>query len=153
MIRGITQLAGRKRNGRFRWLRILLLFLGTLILLPDTPLALNAQNQTQGYWRHSASSRISHVLNHDLNLDGVDEFLIAAENGRVELLNSVGNLQWSFPAGDIIQAINILNIDDDPEHEIALVANRKLTVISAGGSELWSIELNTISGAPGAARL
>ena len=145
MTRGISQQAGSKQYGRFPWLRALLLFLVVLLLLQDTPTRLNAQNQTQAYWRHSASSRISHVLNHDLNLDGVDEFLIAAENGRVDLLNSVGNLQWSFPAGDIVQAVNILNIDEDDESEIALVANRQLTVLSVGGTEQWSIELNILN--------
>ena len=144
MIRGNGQLADRKQNGRFPWLTTLFLFGILLFLLQPPPAPLNAQSQTQGYWQHSASSRISHILNHDVNLDGVDEFLIAAENGRVELLNSVGNLQWSFPAGDIIQAIRILNIDPDPEPEIALVTNRNLTVLSIGGTEQWSVELNTI---------
>ena len=145
MIRGNTQLAGLKQNGRFRWLRILTLLLSLLFLLQNKTPSLNAQSQTQAYWRHSASRRISHVISHDLNLDGVDEFLIAAENGRVDLLDSVGNLQWSFPAGDIIQAINILNIDEDPEKEIALVANQNLTVLSTGGSQHWSVVLNTIA--------
>ncbi|MCA9945868.1 MAG: hypothetical protein KC449_20435, partial [Anaerolineales bacterium] len=145
MTRGNSQLAGFCKNGRFRWRRFLLLIFLSFLFWQISSASLNAQTQTPAYWRHSASSRISHVINHDMNQDGVDEFLIAAENGRVELLNSIGNLQWSYPAGDIIQAINILNIDNDPELEIGLVAERQLTLLSTGGSELWSIPLNTIT--------
>ena len=141
MTRGNSQLAGFPKNGRFRWPCLLLLLLISLLFWQDNPTTLHAQSQTPAYWRHSASSRISHVINQDMNQDGVDEFLVAAENGRVELLNSIGNLQWSIPAGDVIQAINTLNLNDDPELEIALVANRSLTVLSMGGTELWSIPL------------
>jgi outer membrane protein assembly factor BamB len=144
MTRNHVQLAGKKKNGRFCWLRFLLLLIGILLLLQNSPSQLYAQTQTQAYWRHSASRRVSHVLNNDINLDGVDEFLIAAENGRVELLDSVGNLQWSYPAGDIIQAINILNIDEGSSQEIVLAANRNLTLLNADGTELWSVELTTI---------
>lgn len=145
MTRGFLQLAGFKKNGRSRWPHLLLLLLSSFLLWQNNSIPLYAQTQIPAYWRHSASSRISHVINHDMNQDGVDEFLIASENGRVELLNSIGNLQWSYPVGDIIQAINILNVDDDPELEIALVANRNLTLLSAGGSVLWSIPLNGIT--------
>ena len=145
MTRGFLQLAGVKKNGRSRWPTLLLLLFSSFLLWQNNPTPLHAQTQIPAYWRHSASSRISHVINHDMNQDGVDEFLIAAENGRVELLNSIGNLQWSYPAGDIIQAINILNIDTDPELEIALVANRNVTLLSPGGSELWSMPLNSIA--------
>ena len=71
--------------------------------------------------------------------------MIAAENGRVDFLSSVGNLQWSYAAGDIIQAINTLNINSDSAPEIALVADRNLSLLTVGGSELWSIELTTIA--------
>ncbi len=145
MTRGNSQLAGFGKNGRSHWSYLLLLLLISLLFWPNGPVALHAQTQTAAYWRHSASSRISHVINRDMNQDGVDEFLVAAENGRVELLNSIGNLQWSIPAGDVIQAINILNLDDEPELEIALVANRNLTVLTMGGSEIWSVPLNTIT--------
>ncbi len=145
MTRGNTQLAGFKKNGRFHRLPLLLFLLSLILLLHLPPPPAQAQNQSQAYWRYAASRRISHVLTHDFNQDGVDEFLIAAENGRVDLLNSVGILQWSYPAGDIIQTINILNIDDDPAEEIVLVANRNLIVLSAGGSLLWSVELNIIT--------
>ncbi len=145
MTRGNSQLAGFWQNGRFHWPQFLLLFLISLLFWQATPNTLYAQTQTPAYWRHSASSRISHVINRDINQDGVDEFLVASENGRVELLNAIGNLQWSIPVGDLIQAINIFNLDDDPELEIALVANRRLTTLSMGGTELWSIPLNTIT--------
>ncbi|MCA9954529.1 MAG: hypothetical protein KC434_07405, partial [Anaerolineales bacterium] len=142
---GNAQLAGFLKNGRFHRLPLLVLLLTLFILLPTQPQPAAAQDQVQAYWRHSASRRISHVITHDVNRDGVDEFVIAAENGRVDLLSSIGALQWSFPAGDIIQAINVLNIDDDPEEEIALVSNRQLTMLSSGGTQLWSIELMPIA--------
>jgi len=145
MTRGNSQQAGFGKNGRSRWPSFLLLLLLNLLFWQDNPTTLQAQSQTPAYWRHSASSRISHVINQDMNQDGVDEFLVAAENGRIEFLNAIGNLQWSIPTGDVIQAMNILDLDDDPELEIALVANRNLTVLSMGGTELWSIPLNTIS--------
>lgn len=145
MTRGNSQPASFRKNGRSRWLYLLALLLCSFFFWQNNPTNLHAQTQTPAYWRHSASSRISHVISQDMNQDGVDEFLVAAENGRVELLNSIGNLQWSIPTGDVIQAINILNINADPELEIALVANRKLTMLSLGGSELWSITLHTIT--------
>ena len=144
MQRGKAQLVGNKRNGRTLWLRLFPLCLSLFLLLQNSPATLNAQSQSQAYWRHSASGRISHLVNHDFNLDGVDEFLVAAENGRVDMLNSVGSLQWSFPVGNIVQAVSVANIDGDPEPEIALAANRTLTVLSVGGSQLWTAELNTL---------
>lgn len=145
MTRGNAQLAGFMKNGRFHRWPLLVLLLTLLILLPAAPQPAAAQDQIQAYWRHSASRRISHVLTRDINRDGVDEFVIAAENGRVDLLSSMGALQWSFPAGDIIQAINVLNIDDAPEQEIALVSHRQLTLLSSGGIQLWSVELMPIN--------
>ncbi|MBK8900767.1 MAG: VCBS repeat-containing protein [Anaerolineaceae bacterium] len=145
MTRGNAQLAGLLQNGRFRRLPLLVLLLTLFLLLPTTPQPAQAQDQTQAYWGHSASRRISHVITHDVNRDGVDEFVIAAENGRVDLLSSMGALQWSFPAGDIIQAINVLNIDEGPQEEIVLVSNRQLTMLSTSGTPLWSVELTPIS--------
>lgn len=142
---GNAQLAGLLQNGRFRRWPLPVLLLTLLFLLPITPQPAAAQDQIQAYWRHSASRRISHVITHDVNRDGVDEFVIAAENGRVDLLSSVGALQWSYPAGDIIQAINVLNTNDSPEEEIALVSNRQLTLLSSGGLALWSVELAPVT--------
>jgi hypothetical protein len=145
MTRGNAQLAGLLQNGRFyRW-PLLVFLLILFVLLPNAAQPAAAQDQIQAYWRHSASRRISHVITHDINRDGVDEFVIAAENGRVDLLSSVGALQWSFPAGDVIQAINVLNLNDDPEEEIALVSSRQLTILGSDGALLWSVDLTPIS--------
>ena len=131
MTRGIPQLAGFGQNGRLRWRRILLLYSSLfLLVLQQTPSSVQAQNQTAAYWSHSASSRISHIINQDLNQDGVDEFIVASENGRIELLNSVGNVLWSYAAGDIVQALTVLNMDEDPELEIGINILDKSLVIN-----------------------
>ncbi|WP_420631345.1 AAA family ATPase [Candidatus Leptofilum sp.] len=145
MKRGTTQLAGFGKNGRFGWPILFLLLLTGFLLWQSPPQTAFAQEQNPAYWRHSAPRRINHILNEDINHDGVDEFVIAAENGRIELLNSVGDLQWSHAAGDIVQAIGTANLDGDQAMEIAFVSERNLTVLNSEGRELWSSVLNTLA--------
>lgn len=146
MTRGTTQPVGFYKNGRSRWrhLPLLLLFL-TLLFWPASTPSLLAQTQNPAYWRHSAPSRISHILNDDFNQDGVDELLIAAENGRVELLDSTGDLQWHYLSEEAVHAVSTLNLNNEPDLEIALAANRQLTMLSGDGSTLWTSELQTLA--------
>ncbi|MCB8948380.1 MAG: AAA family ATPase [Ardenticatenaceae bacterium] len=138
MKRGSTKLAGFYRNGRSRWLALLLLLVIALLIGPKPLLA---QTQNPAYWRHSAPSRISHIINDDFNQDGVDEFLIAAENGRIELLNSVGDLQWHYLSEGTVQTIGALNLDGDDDLEIALAVDNQIVMLGNGSTVLWSKEL------------
>ncbi|MCA9916596.1 MAG: AAA family ATPase [Anaerolineales bacterium] len=145
MTRGSQHLASLCKNGRSRWPTWLLLLLISLLLAQIPTQAVLAQEQNPAYWRHSAPRRISHILNADVNQDGVDEFVIAAENGRIELLDSAGSLQWSYPARDRIQSITTLNLNADARLEIAYVAGRSLNILSSEGSLIFTTTLNTLT--------
>jgi outer membrane protein assembly factor BamB len=121
---------------------LLLLTLWVIFLLPTTSLL--AQTTDNSYWRYAAARRLTHVIPADINNDGIAEFLVAAENGKIDLLNAHNAaLEWSYDAGGIIQALNSINIDgpENPEREVMLVTENLLILLDHTGSELWRIEL------------
>lgn len=111
------------------------------------PTATTAQDQSQNYWRYSASREIDQIIISDVNHDGVDEFVLAAESGRIDLLSSDGILQWSYrDEADLpVRAVNTLNIDkaSHPPQEIVLISNNQLTLLDNEGNELWQKRLKT----------
>lgn len=131
---------------RLIWL-ILLILLATL-LLPGQPL--EAQTGDGSYWRYAAARRLTHVIPADINNDGIDEFLVAAENGEIDLLNANNaTLEWSYDAGGVIQALNSINIDgeENPEREVILVTGSQMTVLTLLdhlGQEIWRIDMAPI---------
>ncbi len=119
--------------------------MGTLLvfhlLFPQT---ITAQVESpNNYWRHSASFRIEQLLPVDIDNDNVDEFLIVAENGNVELLSSDGISLWSYRSSESVLTIGTLNIDgtQHPEREIVLGLQNKLILLSTTGQELWQTDV------------
>ncbi len=123
------------------------LFLCTLFLLTTFPTPSKAQQQTQNYWRYSAAGEIEQVIVSDINHDGIDEFILATETGRIDLLSSDGVLQWSYQddVGLPIPVLNSVNIDatTNPAQEIALVSNNQLILLDNEGNLLWQTRLKT----------
>ena len=66
----------------------------TLLLLAlsrHTKIALaQSQSDIPSYWQYSASGRIRHILNADIDGNGIDDFVVADENGRVEMVGAQG---------------------------------------------------------------
>ena len=118
-----------------------------LLLFVFSPYPTTAQEQSQNYWRYSASREIDQIIVSDVNHDGVEEFVLAAESGRIDLLSSDGILQWSYrDEEDLpVRAINTLNIDQasHPPQEIALISNNQLTLLDNEGNQLWQKRLKT----------
>ena len=130
----------------FYVLRLLLLTLIPLVLAQHA-IPATAQSQSANYWRHPASRRLNHVVPADVNYDSVDEFLVVAENGKVDLLNSDGKPNWSYTAGEPILAVATANVDgpDQPELEIVLAARNRLILLSAEGQELWQVAIKPVA--------
>ena len=68
------------------------------------------QPESPSYWQYAASGRIVHVEPADVDADGVDEFLIADENGRVELISAYGRQLWTHTATEPILTVKAINI-------------------------------------------
>jgi hypothetical protein len=112
------------------------------------PTAVAAQTQPENYyWRHAAARRLTHVLPTDINRDGVAEFLIAAENGKLDLISANnGLLQWSYLAGDTIQALTTLQTEADPTtpQYVALVIGNELVLLDNQSNEQWRQPLTAV---------
>ncbi len=124
-------------------------WLALLVLLAARPYPSPAHAQSpptdSAYWRYSAARRLTHVIPADMNGDGVMELLLAAENGRVDLLNAHNaQLEWSYTAATPILALHPINVDgaDHPLLETALVtADNRLILLDAGGQASWRVPL------------
>jgi outer membrane protein assembly factor BamB len=103
------------------------------------------------YWQYSAARRLTHVLAADVNRDGVAEFLLAAENGEIDLLNAHNAFrEWSYLAGDPVQALNVVNVRDGElsRLEIALATRDELILLDDRGGELWRVALTAVDTPP-----
>lgn len=128
---------------------VFLLALLSAILLFD-PRPAVAQSQSPAYWRYPASGRLQHTTLADVNHDGIEELLVVAENGKVDLLGADGQREWSYTSQDPIQAIGTVNVDgpSQPELETVLSTSRQLVLLSAQGAELRRVNLVPFSAPP-----
>jgi outer membrane protein assembly factor BamB len=81
----------------------------------------------------------------DVNHDGVDEFIVVANDSDVVLVGSDGRAQWQTPfqAGDKVRQLTTVNVDGN-EHEareIAFTTGDQLVLLSDQGSEIWRTHL------------
>lgn len=130
-----------------RWQKpgLLLLFTLLLLLLPTTA---STQTQTTGYyWRYSASQRLDHLLPTDVNHDGIDEFLVVAENGEIDLVRSDGVSIWRYTTDEPVLAINTANVNgpDHPQQEIIVGVRNRLLLLSTEGNLLWETTLKVVT--------
>ncbi|MCI0393571.1 MAG: PQQ-binding-like beta-propeller repeat protein, partial [Chloroflexi bacterium] len=116
----------------------LLLFLFLLLARPGPGAA---QSPTRAYWRYDAPGRLNHLLVHDVNQDGIDEFIVVAGNTNVTLVGSDGRARWtaSVQISEPIRQLAALDIADNlPAHdEIAVGTAGQLMLFSDSGEKLW----------------
>lgn len=127
---------------RWFWPALLLLALWFY----QTPTAAG-QSQTSNYWQYPASARLNHLILADLNDDGVEEFLLADDNGKVDVLNADGVLEWSYTAQGPITAITAFNANGD-EHlpqEVVLATENSLILLSNQGELIWQRRIRAMS--------
>jgi hypothetical protein len=130
-----------------RWLLLLLavIILGSLISnVKDT----SAQDQLElpSYWKFSSSDRLSEVKVADVNLDGMDEFLIVDENNRVNQLSTSGKMVWNFTAPEQVISLTTITLDDNDELKTGIVLGMPnlLILLSADGEEIWRTAINPL---------
>ena len=105
-----------------------------------------SQNPAAPYWQYQSSGPLRHVVPTDLDEDGVDEFVLVDELGRVTLVNAKGEREWSQAAGAPVTAVGILpqSLSDNPGQAIILGLENNLTYLSNYGDELWKIPLTAV---------
>ena len=135
------------KPARSRPIAILLLL---LLLLPALFGRAAAQGQGQSdlptYWQYATSGRLLQLANTDIDLDGVEEFIIADENNHVDLVNAAGKQLWSYIAPDRITAVTAVPLlsDEGPAMGIALGLPNMIILLSAGGEEVWRAPVNPL---------
>lgn len=140
---GMTRAASDRSYHHYRlWQAIILLCL-SLFLPTLTSAKAQERGRPQSYWQYTASGRLDTVVTADINGDGIDEFLILDENGRLTLLLADGSEEWSQPSPDPITAIGVVDILDNqtPEQEIAIAGMGYLAVWDARGDLVWRASL------------
>ncbi len=125
-----------------------ILLLATSLLLLPTPLA--AQSPSTSYWQYSTASRLQLINLADVNQDGVDELLVADENGQVSLVNANGRAIWSYETLEQVFVMSALNVDgtDEPDLEVVLGTRQNLILLSASGELIWNIPISVVSVPP-----
>lgn len=124
---------------------ILLACLLTLPLTPFNPTTTHAQTEAQdNYWSYDASGELANIVVADVNHDGLDDFLVVANENNLSLLNGAGGTLWGpYRADDPILYVTAVNIDgpDNPELEIAVGTRTHLILLTAVGQEIWRTEI------------
>jgi hypothetical protein len=101
----------------------------------------SAQDQVElpSYWQHSSSGRLNAIQTADINLDGVEEFLIVDENNRIDLISASGELLWNFVAPNTLTSVGVISLNDsgEPSSGIVIGMPNLLILLSAEGEEIW----------------
>ncbi len=116
-----------------------LVLLWLLLILQSANVAAQNQPELPSYWQYSTSGQLGNVLTSDVDLDGVEEFLIVDENNHVDLINSSGKPLWNFIAPDSVTAVGIVDIGESGESQPTIVIGipNELILLSADGKEIW----------------
>ncbi len=114
-----------------------------MLLVRSSSASAQTQPNVPAYWQYSASGQLHHVLPADINQDGVDEFIIADANGRIDLITASGKQQWSYAAPKPILAIATINTggNEHPELEVLIGVANQLILLSSAGKELWRTQV------------
>ncbi len=144
----LTHTAALPSRGRFRhplWLALLCLSL--LLPLAGSALAQD-RSRPQSFWQYAASGRLDTVVTADVNGDGVDEFLVLDENGRLTLLLADGSQAWTYLSPDPVATIGVVDLlgNQTPEKEIALAGTGYLMVLDLAGDLVWRVSLPSATG-------
>lgn len=138
---------GHSRFTRLLW-RVLVLLCLSLVLSPLPKATAQDRNRTQSYWQYAASGRLDTIVTADVNGDGVDEFLVLDENGRLTLLLADGSQEWTYLSPDPVATVGVVDILDSqsPEREIAIAGTGYLMVLDMAGDLVWRVTLPTATG-------
>ena len=133
-----------------RSIRLLVLFM--VLILGSLSTQVNhssAQDQVDlpSYWQHSTSGRLSKVRAADINLDGVEEFLVVDENNRVDLISATGKIAWNFVAPNRVTSLEVITIDENGDFRPAIVIGmpNQLLLLSPEGEEIWRTAINPLN--------
>lgn len=138
----------------------LIVTLGSVLLLLPAQQT-NAQedqpSQRVSYWEYTASGRLYASVAADMDQDGIDEFILADENGQVALISADGELVWSYDALEPVLALTAINLHNaaHPRLEVVLALQNRIVALSTEGERLWQRSIvpgtpQTISGAANA---
>lgn len=124
--------------------RLLLTVICSLFLL--IPSLLFSQSQATPYWQYEASARLEHVVPADLDGDGIDDFLIIDELGRVTFINAKGEREWSQEVGFPVTAVGIVPqpLSPTPGQIIALGLENELVLFTSYGDEIGRVPLTAV---------
>ena len=117
-----------------------------LIFLLLPPATAAAQTQSPSYWQYRAADRLQHVLAADMDGDGIDDFIVVDENGKVDLLDATGSLQFSYTAPEPVLAVDAIDnaASSQSEQGIVLGLRNRLIRLSAAGTEIWQVPLTSL---------
>lgn len=133
-------------TSRFFRFTLYCLLLTAYCLLSSSPSA-HAQPAPVSYWQYSASGQLLHITPADVNRDGVDELLVADENGNVVLVDANGLAQWRFTAPETILAMGAANLIgvESSALEVFVVTQTYLIVVNENGDEQWRTQITAVS--------
>jgi outer membrane protein assembly factor BamB len=132
------------------WPKLAFTFLGLFLalLLGQQVHPISAQSESPAYWRYDAPGQLNLIVPTDINLDGVDEFIIGAGDTNVILVGADGRPQWSIPyqtSRPIRQLVSAnLNGREDGSDEIVIGTHGQLTVITSEGETIWQRPLTGV---------
>ncbi len=108
----------------------------------------DAQEQVElpSYWQYASSGRLNLVHPVDVNLDGVDEFLIVDDNNRIDLTTASGETLWSRIMVNRVTALAVVNLAENGGMEPGIVVGmpNQLIMLSAEGDEIWRTAINPL---------
>ncbi len=126
----------------------LLLFglLLALICVFLSPTSTQSQSQAAPYWQYDASGPLQYAVPADLDDDGVEEFVLIDELGRVTLVNAKGEREWSQEIGAPVTAVSITPepFPHTPGKAITLGLENELVLLSNYGDEIWRIPITAV---------
>jgi hypothetical protein len=138
-------LRSRLRSPIRRRLAFLIFLIWVILPTPHLTLA-QSQSDLPIYWQYAASGRLTHLAMGDVDRDGIDEFIIADENNRVDLVDAAGKQIWSFVAPDRVTSIAAYSAADSENRPMGVVVGlpNQLLLLSSSGAEVWRTPINPI---------
>ena len=129
-----------KTSSSSELIRVLLLFICLSILFVNRQVV-HAQDSSPAYWRYDAPGRLSLIEVTDINRDGVDDFIVVADDVNIVLVGADGRARWPEPfvTDEPIKYVQVMDAaGHDPEtDEIVIATDAHLMLISGDGQELW----------------
>lgn len=129
-----------KKYSSTKLFHVILLLICLSILAANQKVAY-AQDSSPAYWRYDAPGRLSLIEVTDINQDGVDDFIVVADDVNIVLVGANGRARWPEPFVTdepikYVQAIDAAGHDPETD-EIVIATDAHLILISGDGQELW----------------